>query len=252
MLPSPQATPLLTDAWFSALPERMQEALMGVAQFREAGACQRIITRGEAHCGIFCLLHGGAVVYSESEPGRTDVLSRLDPPTWFGEVGLFDGRAHTHTVDTEIPSKWLFFPRTLLLAMLKDEPSYWQHLSLLLTAKLRLTFFILDDIAVVPSEVRLARRLVVKAAGLGASNAYSPNIRISQDQLAQATGIGRSTLNPILRNWSERGLIQVAYGGLVIRDLDALKSLARFDEWPQSYKDTLASSVANPPALPFG
>ncbi|MDE2593572.1 MAG: Crp/Fnr family transcriptional regulator [Burkholderiales bacterium] len=230
---------LAVDPWFSKLPPNLQYKLLAMAVKKQLPAGQSIVHRGQANSGMYCLVEGVVLAMSELEPGNEGVMAHFAPPAWFGEIGLVDGGPYTHTMKTDSPSTVMFFPRAHLLSLLNEDPSFLQHLALLLTAKLRISFFVLDELVKPPTEQRVARRLLIQAAGLGLRQAYQSHIDIHQEQLAQTLGMGRSTLNPILRRWSDAKWIQLTYGRITILNLDELKALAGYETWPEVYKDAL-------------
>lgn len=230
---------LAVDPWFSKLPPGLQQKLLSMGVHKHLPAGQAIVRRGQPNSGVFCLLEGVVLAMNELEPGNEGVMAHFAPPAWFGEIGLVDGGTHTHTMKTESPCTVMHLPRSNLLTLLNEEPQLWYHLSLLLTAKLRIAFFVLDEMIKVSPEQRVARRLLMQAAGLGLRQTYQPHIDIHQEQLAQTLGMARSTLNPILRKWSAAKWIQLTYGRITILNLEELKILAGYESWPESYKDAL-------------
>ena len=231
------------DPWFSKLPPHIQQRMLSIAMIKHIPAGQSIVERGQANGGVFCLLDGVVLAMNELEPGNQGVLAPFAPPAWFGEVGLADGGPYTHTMHADTACTLLLLTRTSLLALLQEEPVLWQHISMLLTAKLRISFFVLDEMVKPPAEQRVARRLLIQAAGLGLGQTYRPQINIDQEQLAQTMGMSRSTLNPILRRWSDAKWIQLTYGRITILNLDELKALAGVDSWPDDYKEALRTDL---------
>lgn len=230
---------LATDPWFSKLPQSLQHKLLSIGMLKQVPAGQSLVRRGQPNHGLFCLLDGVMLAMNELEPGNEGVMAHFAPPAWFGEIGLVDGGPYTHTMKTESACTVMHLPRTALMSLLQDDPQLWFHLSLLLTAKLRIAFFILDEMVKLSPEQRVARRLLIQAAGLGLRQTYQPHIDIHQEQLAQTLGMARSTLNPILRRWSTAKWIQLTYGRITILNLDELKILAGYESWPEVYKDAL-------------
>ena len=187
------------------------------------------------------LLEGVVLAMNELDPGNEGVMAHFAPPAWFGEIGLADGGAYTHTMKTTSPCTVMFLPRSAILSLLQETPQLWHHIALLLTAKLRISFFVLDEMIKPPAEQRVARRLLILAAGLGLRQTYQPHIDIQQEQLAQTLGMGRSTLNPILRRWSDAKWIQLTYGRITILNLDEIKAQAGYENWPEMYKNALTN-----------
>lgn len=231
------------DPWFSRLPPHIQQQLLSMAVVRQIPAGQSIVRRGQANSGLYCLLDGGVLAMNELEPGNEGVLAPFAPPAWFGEIGLVDGSPHTHTMNADTACSVLFIARHSLLALLQEEPAVWHHIAMLVTAKLRIAFFILDEMVKPPAEQRVARRLLIQAAGLGLGQTYRAQINIDQEQLAQTLGMSRSTLSPILRRWSDAKWIQITYGRITITNLEELKGLAGYDSWPDEYKEALRGDL---------
>lgn len=234
------------DPWFSKLPHHIQQQLLSMGVVKHIPAGQSIVRRGQANGGLYCLLEGVVLAMNELEPGNEGVLAPFAPPAWFGEIGLVDGGPYTHTMNADTACSVLFIARNSLLTLLQEEPAAWHHISMLLTAKLRIAFFILDEMVKPPAEQRVARRLLIQAAGLGLGQTYRAQINIDQEQLAQTLGMSRSTLSPILRRWSESKWIQITYGCITITNLDELKALAGYDSWPDEYKEALRSDLTQP------
>ena len=234
---------LAADPWFSKLPPALQRQLRSMGVIKHMPAGQIIVRRGQTNIGLFCVLEGVVLAMNELEPGNEGVFAHFAPPAWFGEVGLVDGGPYAHTMKADTACKVMYLPRSTLMALLEDNPQLWQHFALLLTAKLRISFFVLDEMLKPPSEQRVARRLLIQAAGLGLRHAYQPHIDIHQEQLAQTLGMARSTLNPILRRWSEAKWIQLTYRRITILNLDEIKVLAGYETWPEVYKEALKTPL---------
>lgn len=149
---------LLLDPWFSQLPEALRKQIVAMGIVRKAVPRQKLFERGERNTGVFCLLEGTVLVMNEAEPGMEGVLVHFDPPAWFGEIGLFDGGPHTHTVLAATACSLLHLPRNLVLRLIEQTPEYWQHFSMLLAAKRRLASFAFDEFVKMPLEVRLRCR----------------------------------------------------------------------------------------------
>lgn len=236
---------LAEDPWFSKLPQTLQQRILTYGIVKHIPAGQSIVRRGQANSGLYCLLDGVVLAMNELDPDNEGVFAHFAPPAWFGEVGLADGGPYTHTMKADAPSTVLHLPRSALLSWLQEEPQGWHHISMLLTAKLRIAFFVLDEMVKPPAEQRVARRLLIQAAGLGLRHTYRPHIDIQQEQLAQTLGMARSTLNPILRKWSDAKWIQLTYGRITILNLDELKALAGYENWPEMYKEALNTPSPN-------
>ena len=240
--------PLSRDRWFSHLPAPLAESLLSVAVPRRLAAGQRVCLRGQRHSGMWCLLSGIVHVLNPPQPERDSFLDSCDPPTWFGELGFFDGGPFSHEIYAHTPCAVLFFSRERLLELLAAEPALWKYLGKLQSMKLRLANFLLDELSGMTIEMRLARRLLAKAAGYGMRIGFSPRISLRQEHLARSLGLARASVTPILQDWRRRGLVELLYGGMALRDIAELKLIARYSEWPDFYKQAfdLPQAVIGP------
>lgn len=210
--------------WFSSLPPALQEALLGVARARVLVDGERLFSRGDACDGIHAVVEGSIRVSGTSESGKEALLVVLEAPNWFGEVAVFDGQARTHDACADGPTTLLHVPLAALESILEEQPQYWQDLGRLVAGKLRLAFATMEDTALLPMSLRIARRLAMMAGGYGQWEGRSLRmLEVSQDQLALMLATSRQTANQHLKALEANGLIRIAYGQIEILDLDGLR-----------------------------
>jgi CRP/FNR family cyclic AMP-dependent transcriptional regulator len=95
------------------------------------------------------------------------IVAVIEAPEWFGEIALFDGGVRTHDAWGDVPSTLLHLPIRHLTRTLARDPGAWQHLGRLLVRKLRVALSLLEDLALEPPKVRLARCLINLFEGYG-------------------------------------------------------------------------------------
>jgi CRP-like cAMP-binding protein len=224
---------LLTGRWFGDLPAPLRAGLLGAAVVRSLRSGQRLFSRGDAPCGLYCVLEGSIRASGVNESGREALLVLVEPPNWFGEISLFDGQPRTHDAVAEGPTRVLQVPQPALLALLAAEPRYWRDLALLLCHKLRLAFVALEDLSLLSAAARLARRLVLMAEGYGELRAGQRQVlAVSQEQLALMLSLSRQTTNQILKELEGRGLVQLTYGHIELLDLPGLRAASTLPRAP--------------------
>lgn len=165
-----------------------------------------------------------SVIGAVSPSGKGSIVALAEAPQWFGEVALFDGGARTHDAWADIASTLLHLPLRHLTRILADDPGRWQQLGRLLVRKLRVAFSLLEDMALEPPKVRLARCLINLLEGYGqrkAEPAYS--IRVSQERLGMMLSLSRQTVNELLRHLEQESIIQCRRGGVRILDVGRLR-----------------------------
>ena len=217
---------LATDPWFASLGGAMQHALLGMARPVALHPGERLFARGEDAEGLCCVTAGALKVGALQADGSEALLAYLEPYQWFGEISMLDEQPRTHDATADGETGILVVGRDRLHAWLADHPVHWRDLGRLACAKLRVTFSVLEDIAHLPLERRLAKRLWLVAQGYG-SRPPRRQIRLPQEQLALMMGVSRQTMNKALRSLEAQGLVALRYGEIELGDLAALRALAQ-------------------------
>ncbi|MCP5017894.1 MAG: Crp/Fnr family transcriptional regulator [Ketobacter sp.] len=227
----PNKTPPITDIlqqgrWFNAIPEPLQRALISNGKIQTIARGNTLFSRGDPNCGLYAVIEGALRISMLSEDGKEAILTFIDPPNWIGEVSLFDSQPRTHDAIAETDSMLLHVSEATLQQILQETPEYWRSFGQLLTQKLRLTFYAIEDFALLPAPQRLIRRLALIAEGYGNRTAHTPpTIRLHQEQLGRMLSISRQTTNQILKDLEANGIVKLVYGGIEICDLNALQKL---------------------------
>ncbi len=218
---------LCTGRWFASLPEEFQERLLDAARLRHLATGERLFARGDACADLYAVLEGSIRVSGTSADGKEALLVVLEPPNWFGEVAVFDEMARTHDAYADANATVAVIPISALRQVLDATPTYWRDLGRLVAGKLRLAFTTMEDTALLPISVRIARRLAWMADGYGEWQGPSlQRIEVRQDQLAQMLGCSRQTVNVNLKSLEAKGLIRTTYGQVEIADLAGLRAAA--------------------------
>jgi CRP/FNR family transcriptional regulator, cyclic AMP receptor protein len=219
---------LNSSEWFAALEPSFQRAVLTSSHVRVLAAGEPVFHRGDPSDGIYCVL-SGAVRFSVVAPsGRESMVALVEAPEWFGEIALFDGGGRTHDAWAEVTSTLLHLPLRHLTRMLASDPGAWQHLGRLLVRKLRVALALLEDMALEPPKVRLARCLINLLEGYGRRKATPTyRVRVSQERLGMMLSLSRQTVNELLQQMEHASIIQCERGGVRILDPGLLREAAR-------------------------
>ena len=218
--------------WFKSLPPELAGELQHQARPRFLTPGEWLFRRGDAPCGIYAVARGSLNISgtaSLQEQTRTALLTLVEPPTWLGEIALFDGAPRTHDAYANTACALLQVPIPPLRNWLDAHPQHWRSMALLLTDKLRASLTALEEQTVLPAQQRLMCRLVQMAQG---HDQWADRLRtlrelaVSQEQLARMLGLSRQTTNQILQELQQAGWLQVRRGKLEVLDLPALKTAA--------------------------
>lgn len=225
-------TILKRDTWYANLPESLQEQLLAIGVPRSLEEGRRLFSRGDATCGVYCVLEGRLGAFAVSEHGDEAIQIHLEPGQWFGEIGLFDKLPRLHTVRSDVDTTVLWLDDGKLRALLAANPEHWLHFALLLTKKLRLALFVLDGRMMSSNELRVARLITMMARQYEpGGTAATRRITVDQQEVADMLGMSRQTVNQILQRLKLEGLIELAYNKVEIKDFEALQHKVQYENW---------------------
>jgi CRP-like cAMP-binding protein len=230
---SPAITPaqlsiLNSGEWFGALDAAFQQAVLRSSRVMTLAAGQSVFHRGDRGDGIYCVMSGAVCFGAFAPSGRTSIVALAEAPQWFGEIALFDDGTRTHDGWADIPSTLLHLPLRQLTGILGEDPARWRQLGRLLVGKLRVAVALLEDMALEPPRVRLARCLINLLEGYGQrKTAPSSSVRVSQERLGMMLSLSRQTVNELLRHLEQEKIVHCRRGGVLILDPARLRDAAR-------------------------
>jgi CRP/FNR family transcriptional regulator, cyclic AMP receptor protein len=223
-----QLAVLKSSEWFGALDPAFQQAVLASSRVRVLPAGKSVFHRGDRSDGIYCVVSGAVCFGGIAASGRGSIVGLAEAPQWFGEIALFDDGVRTHDAWADITSTLLHLPLRHLTKILADDPGRWQQLGQLLVRKLRIALSLLEDMALEPPRVRLARCLINLIEGYGQRKAApSCSVRVSQERLGMMLSLSRQTVNELLRHLEQESIIQCQRGGVRILDPGRLRAAAR-------------------------
>ncbi|HEX4917198.1 MAG TPA: Crp/Fnr family transcriptional regulator [Limnobacter sp.] len=224
---------LVRGKWFANLPANLQQALLAQGVVKNFQNGQRLFSRGDCADGLYAVLKGSVQIVGANRHGAEDkhvILTLIDPPDWFGEICLFDRQPRTHDALADGAVTVFHLRQALLDQLIQDNPAYWREFGLLLTQKVRLIFGAIEDAALLPTPMRLARRLLQMAEGYGIrtdSSVSARTLHVSQEKLSAMLAISRQTVNQMLKELEQENLLKLGRGSIEILNLDGLKQKAQ-------------------------
>src|SRR6478736_3915434 len=203
-----------------------QPALERVA----AGTRTRRFRRGEIifHAGdpgnaLYIIVSGDVKISLPSEEGDEAILATIGPGDVFGELALLDGAPRSATATALLATEAVILPRDQFRELVATEPAVRD----ILLASLAEELHFLDMTG------RLAARLVRLAREAAAAGADSPDgsIRLratlTQAELASMVGCTRQSVNKLLGQFADDGLVRVDREGIQVLDMAGLVATAR-------------------------
>jgi len=219
---------LQRNRWFRDLPDDCISEMVGLARLRQLDDGERLHAQQDPPDGLYGVISGAIKISSTGADGREALLTVLSPGNWFGEISLFDGLPRTHDAHANGPTELLMIPRLGFHQLLERRPELYPHFMRLLCRRIRLSFGMLEDSALLPLPSRLAKRLLMHAHNYGQTEEAEgrPSIQLSQEALGLMLNSSRQSINKLLKRLEQAGWLQIKYGEIVLLQEDALTRLA--------------------------
>lgn len=183
-------------------------------------------SEGDGADALYAVLAGAVKVSSVSAEGRECVFRHLLPGDWFGEIGVLDGGGRTHDAVAIADTRLLVVPPHRVAEILDRHPLLYRFLALLLCRVVRTAFTMLADATLLSLDARVAKRLLSFAEAAERAGGAEAAVRLTQEQLAALCGATRQAVNRRLTAWHKAGWIELGYGAIRVREVEAIRRIA--------------------------
>ena len=179
---------------------------------------------GEA---VFIILHGTVKIHIE-QGGRDVILSVLGSGDLLGEMSLIDSVGRSASALTLENSLMLWMDKTTFNYLLDNFPPVARNLVKILSARVRLSDQVIQSLATLDVNGRVARQLLAFAERYGREIAGGMQVLIvlTQGDLADLVGASRKRVNQTMVFFKEQGLVSTDMDGRFI--IHNKEGLARF------------------------
>jgi CRP/FNR family cyclic AMP-dependent transcriptional regulator len=202
-----------------------------------AGMRTRRFRRGEVifHLGdpgdaLFVITAGEVKISLPSEMGEEAIIATLREGDVFGELALLDAAPRSATATALVATQTAVLPRDSFRVLIAEEPAVRDALLASLAAELRRLTVHVEELHFLDMTGRLAARLVRLTAEAG-SPAEDGTVRLpstlTQGDLAAMVGCTRQSVNKLLGQFAELGLVRLERDGIAVLDPAGLVAMSR-------------------------
>ena len=160
-----------------------------------------------------------------SSDGREMVINEIRPGDYFGELGIITRNPRSTTAITRTDCTLLVFTRQAFTDILDTEPLLARRILVITAERLRRSSERESALAFLDAQARLAR-LLLQMDKVTYEKGY---ITISQEELAQRTGLTRQTVAKALGRWRRSGWLITGRGHILLLRHSELSNLET--EW---------------------
>jgi CRP-like cAMP-binding protein len=211
--------------WLRSLSPETVAAMAAKAIVRRLAHGELWVSRTERAGGIAIIIEGGLRSTTFTAEGKEYVFSIMKKGDIWGLVSTIDGIHNANDVYAQGETTILTIDRRTTLAVMDSNPDFSRCLMGILCHRLRMANTVLEDRALKPIEIRLAR-LLLSLRGNGASASNPAELDVTQEMLAKILGCTRPTVNKKLRLLERENVIEISYGRVLLRDIARLMRLS--------------------------
>ncbi len=197
---------------------------------------RRTFTRGEVvfhesdPADTLHLVQKGRFAVRTNTPlGDTAILNVMGPGEMFGELALLGGpeERRSATVAALEAGETHSIHRLDFERLRGTRPQTADVLVAILSGQVRRLSRQLVEAMYMPADKRVLRRLSDMAELYGADDAKTVTVPLTQDDLAGLAGTARATVNRVLGEEQDRGILEIGRGRTIVLDRAALAARAR-------------------------
>jgi CRP/FNR family cyclic AMP-dependent transcriptional regulator len=213
-----------TNQWFCSLPAAEQEALVQRSELLTLQAGEYLFRRGDPPTGFCGLKSGRLKAFTLREDGKEAILAVIEAGNWFGQTSMTVRQPRTRDI-VAIERSTVFVLKPPAFEELMQHAGFLRAIAELQSIHMNWLYQIVEDATLHSTRARIARRLLLLAAGDVTTRPQSrQDVSVSQDTLAMMLGITRQTLSVELKAMAEKGAIALRYGRIEICSKDILSS----------------------------
>ncbi len=214
--------------WIDALPAAPRAEVLGRMQTRRYGHGELIYRSGDPGHELLQIVSGAVRIYTLTADGRELLYDLFPAGTCFGETSLLDDLPRAHMTQAVGATTLRALPRADFLALWRRHPEISLAVARVLCARARRLYTIYENVSLAALSRRMAVRLCALSDSIGEERPGGVhfNLRLTQEDIGSLVAGARQSVNRVLKQWQGEGIIDLAYGTLVIRRLNELQRLA--------------------------
>jgi CRP-like cAMP-binding protein len=215
---------------FAGLDPGALQAIARTLKVRRFRRGEVLFHEGDPGDALFIVASGGVKVVVPSEEGGEAILATLRRGDFLGELALLDGAPRSASAIALEATDMLALPRDQFRALANTQPAIRDALLEAMARELRRLTTHVAELHFLDLTGRLAARLTRLASEHGEqlpNGSIRLDARLTQSDLAAMIGATRQSVNKLLGEFEEEGLLRLERDTIVVPDVQALSRAAR-------------------------
>ena len=229
-LAQPVLMSLAAIPFFSGLEPDALERLAAGMRTRRFRRGEVIFHIGDPGDALFVIVAGEVKISLPSDTGEEAILATLGPGEFFGELALLDGAPRSASASALSATETVVLPRDRFRELIATEAAVRDALLAAIAGELRRLTTHVEELHFLDITGRLAARLVRLAQESGTpldDGSLRLRTNLTQGDLAAMVGCTRQSVNKLLGQFTDDGLIRLERDAIVVTDLEGLSATAR-------------------------
>lgn len=213
---------------FEGLDEPTVTTVLEAARVRHFEAGSAIFSEGQPASAVFVVLSGSVKLVQLTEDGDAIVFRLLGCGDAFGTVSMLSADPYPVSAFAVTTASALDWPAGVMRHFLEQHPRLAINVLRSVSERLQALRVQYRQLATEKVGRRIARALLKLAdrAGTRVEDGVLLDLPLSREDVAQLTGTTVYTVSRIISRWDALGIVRAGRQQLVIRQQDALTSIA--------------------------
>jgi CRP/FNR family transcriptional regulator, cyclic AMP receptor protein len=210
---------------FSQADDATIDALAAALRIRRFRKAETVFHQRDPGDALFIVASGSVKVVLPSDDGlESAIVAVLGPGEFFGELAILDGAPHSATIVAIEPTETLVLHRDAFFGLIDSDPELRRALLASLARAIRRLTGHVEDLHFLDLPARLASRIL----RLAAAEPVGPDgeVRIpwpyTQSEVAGMIGGSRQSVNRLLADLADEGIIRIEREELIVSDVERL------------------------------
>lgn len=216
----------VTSGWLGERSPQFREAMRDQARMRDYAPGEHPHHIGDEPGGIYGVAAGSFGVYVLSEAEGVALAHIFREGAWFGQGPVVSGKPRYLAFRAIEPSTVVTLTPSALAHVLETVPGAERELMSLSEYNQTIMSRAVADLLIRKTECRVAAVLLrLFTIGSGGGYLLRP-FKLTQSDLSEMANTSRHTTNTILKSFEAQGWIDMSYGCIALKDIEALRRCA--------------------------
>jgi CRP-like cAMP-binding protein len=203
--------PLDRTGWLASQTDDFRRWVAGSAVWRTYAPGQFIYQAGDSSNGLYGLAEGGLEITFPLIAQEPVVVYRAEVGVWIGDNAELAELPRMVSLMAATECRILQLPGRAIRTLLAEQPEHWRAFYRLSATNVKILAVLLAEALALTVRARVCRRLLQLSK-------ESPDVEITQDDLARMLGVARATMRRTLADLADVGGIELRYRKVRVRN----------------------------------